>query len=243
VTADASALDADDTTVTDTTSSTVTVVEPSDETDPASAVSLSPSEATIGVDETTTFDVVVADADGGVGAIDATVALADSSVASITDLTVSGATNSETTDVTIAADGSSATVESVLLDTNDDGPVSVVTVTVTGDAVGSSDLSLTIDALGDESGTSYDVTDVTGASLTVVELGPIGDSANPPADLDGDGTFEDVNGDGTVDVLDVQVLFTYRDDETVANNPSKFDFNGDGTFDVVDVQALFANLP
>jgi hypothetical protein len=79
------------------------------------------------------------------------------------------------------------------------------------------------------------------ASLTVnnASLSPVGDFGDAPTDPDGDGTFEDVNGDGAVDLVDVRVLFANRDDPTIQNNPKAFDFNSDGTFDVVDVQAQF----
>jgi PKD repeat protein len=66
---------------------------------------------------------------------------------------------------------------------------------------------------------------------------PIGSA--PPTDPDGDGRYEDVNGDGEIDVVDVQALFANLDAPAVRDSPQAFDFNGDGTVDVVDVQALF----
>ena len=65
---------------------------------------------------------------------------------------------------------------------------------------------------------------------------------SPPTDPDGDGRYEDINGDGTFDIVDVQALFANLDSDVVQNNPEAFDFNGDGQVDVVDVQALFAEL-
>ncbi|MFC5973466.1 malectin domain-containing carbohydrate-binding protein [Halomarina salina] len=72
--------------------------------------------------------------------------------------------------------------------------------------------------------------------------GPIGEFANAPADPDGDGLYEDVNGDGSVDVGDAQALFANNDDPVVQNNVDAFDFNGDGSVDVGDAQALFASI-
>jgi hypothetical protein len=69
--------------------------------------------------------------------------------------------------------------------------------------------------------------------------GPVGEASNPPADPDGDGLFEDVNGDGERDVLDVQLLFTEFDGEA---DDLEFDFNTDGTVNIIDVQALFAQV-
>jgi hypothetical protein len=71
------------------------------------------------------------------------------------------------------------------------------------------------------------------------EMDPIGEFQNQPTDPDSDGRYEDINGDGESDIVDVQALFKNSDDETIQNNPDAFDFNGDGSVDVVDVQKLF----
>jgi hypothetical protein len=70
--------------------------------------------------------------------------------------------------------------------------------------------------------------------------GPVGDFENAPTDPDGDGVYEDVNGDGEVNVGDVQALFANDDGPVVQNNTAAFDVNGDGEVNVGDVQALFA---
>ncbi|QIO24603.1 malectin domain-containing carbohydrate-binding protein [Haloarcula sp. JP-L23] len=71
--------------------------------------------------------------------------------------------------------------------------------------------------------------------------GPIGDFENAPTDPDGDGKYEDVNGDGSVNVGDAQALFANSDDPVVQDNVEAFDFNEDGSVNVGDAQALFAN--
>ncbi|MFB6185677.1 MAG: NosD domain-containing protein, partial [Halobacteriaceae archaeon] len=58
-------------------------------------------------------------------------------------------------------------------------------------------------------------------------------------DLDDDGKYEDVNGDGTVNVVDVQALFYNREMDAIQNNTEAFDYNDDGEVNVVDVQVLF----
>jgi hypothetical protein len=88
-----------------------------------------------------------------------------------------------------------------------------------------------------EVSTSYDMS-ITGPEPE----GPPPITGDPPQDPDGDGEYEDVNGDGSVDVVDVQALFANLDDPAVRNNPDAFDFNGDGQVDVVDVQRLFNEL-
>jgi hypothetical protein len=72
-------------------------------------------------------------------------------------------------------------------------------------------------------------------------LDPIGDFENASTDPDGDGLYEDVNGDGEVNVGDAQAIFSNSNDSVVQNNTAAFDFNGDGSVNVGDAQALFAN--
>ncbi|WP_373188865.1 hypothetical protein [Halolamina sp.] len=131
------------------------------------AVSLKPNSVTATSGETTTYDVVVDTANGGVGAYNFIVSIADPSVASISDVTVGGNPSEQTTDVSIADDGASTDVTAVLADTNDTGSVTIATVTIQGDEGGTSDIGLTVDALGTESGESYTVTETAGASITV----------------------------------------------------------------------------
>jgi len=57
-----------------------------------------------------------------------------------------------------------------------------------------------------------------------------------PRDLDGDGRYEDINGDGEFTIQDVQLFFQ--------NNPRFYNFNDSDPADVTigDVQALFLDL-
>jgi PKD repeat protein len=63
-----------------------------------------------------------------------------------------------------------------------------------------------------------------------------------PRDLDGDGRYEDVNGNGRRDFADV-VLYFNQMTWIAANEPvAAFDFNANGRCDFADVTALFAAL-
>lgn len=128
-------------------------------------VSLTPDERTISESGSTTFDIVVADAAGGVGAYAVHVELDDPAVGTITNATVPG--SSGLVDVNVSEDGSAVSIEAALLDTADTGSVTVANVIVRGDDAGQSGVSLTVDALGDEDGNSYDVTGIEDASLQV----------------------------------------------------------------------------
>ncbi|WP_256685740.1 dockerin type I domain-containing protein [Halococcus qingdaonensis] len=86
-----------------------------------------------------------------------------------------------------------------------------------------------------------------GASGTIVERGeytaspePVGEFENPPQDLDEDGKYEDVDGDGELTKADAQALYDNLDDPAVKNNPDAFDFNGEGKVTQADAQALYA---
>lgn len=70
----------------------------------------------------------------------------------------------------------------------------------------------------------------------------VGNGEWQPTDPDGDGRTEDVNGDGTADISDVQWLLNNRHRSAVAANPDAFDFDGDGEVTVGDVLALFEEL-
>jgi hypothetical protein len=61
----------------------------------------------------------------------------------------------------------------------------------------------------------------------------------PPQDLDGDGVYRDLNGDGTVSLADVQLLFEHRTDMVIQDHAEFFDVDGDGTITLADVRALY----
>lgn len=67
---------------------------------------------------------------------------------------------------------------------------------------------------------------------------PIGDSVNPPQDLDGDGLYEDTNGDGRLTLEDPALLAFFMDSPAVQANTEAFDFNKDGRADFGDVTVL-----
>lgn len=92
---------------------------------------------------------------------------------------------------------------------------------------------------GDVEFIPWSVESIRDGEATCIGGQPIGDFQNQPTDPDGDGLYEDVNGDGESDIADAQALFANRENEVVQNNSNAFDFNEDGTVDVVDVQKLF----
>ena len=67
-------------------------------------------------------------------------------------------------------------------------------------------------------------------------------AAADPRDLDGDGRYDDVNGNGRKDFADV-VLYFNQMAWIAANEPvAAFDYNANGRCDYADVTTLFAAL-
>ncbi|MFH5801946.1 family 16 glycoside hydrolase [Haladaptatus sp. CMAA 1911] len=68
----------------------------------------------------------------------------------------------------------------------------------------------------------------------------VGDSS--PTDPDGDGHYEDINGDGEANYADVVDLFDNMEEDAVQDNAEAFDFNENGRLDFDDIVALFNSL-
>jgi PKD repeat protein len=64
-----------------------------------------------------------------------------------------------------------------------------------------------------------------------------------PRDLDGDGLYEDLNGNGRLDYDDVVRLFRYFDDPAIRECWQLYDFNRNGRLDYDDIVALFKKVP
>jgi hypothetical protein len=216
--------------------------ETDDSPDLEASVGLDPNSGSVAPDGQQSFAVRIEGAENGVGGYEMVIDVGDTEVASITD--VSPTKNPASAQIDIASDGSSADV-SVDMGGNgyDPGDGTVADLTVEGEGTGSTSLSLNNLTIRDTADATYDVTDVSGASVTVTDdIGPPPvDGEDPPQDHDGDGRYEDIDGDGEFSIADVQVFFENRDADVVQNNAKFFNFDGSEPADVTidDVQALF----
>lgn len=79
-------------------------------------------------------------------------------------------------------------------------------------------------------------------SLTVRALPAVAE--NPPQDLNRDGRYRDVNGDGEFTIADVQALFENLDSDAVQDSAAFYNFSdaNETRVTVFDVQALFTEL-
>ena len=128
-------------------------------------VALSPYDGPAEPGTTIEYEIVVENATGGVGSVNATVATNDTSVVRIENISTRREATFTRSDV--AAD--QATLAATGMDTLDSGPVTVATVTVVTDDPGYAALSLSVTALGDEEGRSYTVSETEGRVLAVRE--------------------------------------------------------------------------
>ena len=67
-------------------------------------------------------------------------------------------------------------------------------------------------------------------------------ASNPPRDSNGDGRYEDVNGNGRTDFNDVTVLFNGLSAVASAYPVQAFDFNTNARVDYGDVTVLYSKL-
>ena len=81
------------------------------------------------------------------------------------------------------------------------------------------------------------------AGIPAPPVGPVLPGMSDPAlDHDGDGHFEDVNGNGRSDFSDVVTLFLHLASPEVQDNATRFDFNLNDRVDFADVVVLFGDL-
>lgn len=142
-------------------------------------VELSPESDTITTGSTTEVDIVVTNATGGVGAVNVTVSLTPGDAATITDTSLDDSAYSVKTQTD--TDNTSVTVVGFGLDTIDSGSVVVGDLTVRGDTAETTDISLQVNGLGDESGSDYTINsaDRTSISVTSSSEGGSGDDETP----------------------------------------------------------------
>jgi hypothetical protein len=173
--------------------------------------------------------------------------VADPSVAEVSGVTYNPAL-SGLTDTTSRPFGTGhigwVDVNEVLQAPGGETGVLLATVTVTGKAAGSTTLKATMTTVTDDKGnnmipsSSLNSPSVTVGGGTVVTPAPIAGLAVRPADLNGDGLYEDIDGDGRITSADV-TLFFYNWHWIEENEPTAlFDYDRNGKIDFGDIVRL-----
>jgi len=161
------------------------------------------------------------------------------------ELDVSGADGGEEEDVRLEVGG----VEDGLSELTDDAiGTSVSTVAVDLESAGVDrtavdDVWLTF---GPEASGRIDLAEVRFAAGSDGDDGdgppPVGGSDDSPTDPDGDGEYEDLNGNGEVDYDDVVTYFDNMESEAMTDNAEYYDYNGNGDVDYADLVDLFGEV-
>ena len=128
---------------------------------------LSASSETTTVDEQTTVNVTVSEVPDGLSGFNVTLEVADPDVASVVGASVDD--DMGLTETAVADDGASVRLKGVDVEDvvqSGDGPVTLATVTLRGDATGSSALTIDADQVDDDDGRRIDPA-LGDASLTV----------------------------------------------------------------------------
>lgn len=207
----------------------------------STAVKFVPSTKTVPHDGTSVVDVVVANPASGIASYSFDASVADTNIATIEDVSIVGSSaDNSLTAIDISEDGSSTSVD-VAVGDHDEGKIA--SITVRGNTHENTTLSLSDVTVGDAEGDTYAISSLDTATIQVKGTPEPVVGEKQPTDTDGDGRFEDINGDGTVDIVDVSALFKNRNSPQIQNSEQFYDINGDGSFNIVDVNALFKLAP
>jgi PKD repeat protein len=139
-----------------------------------------------------------------------------------------------------SSSGPETTIESYEWAFGDGSTATGQQATHTYDSTGEYTVTLTVTTAAGDSDTAtktVSVTETGGGPPAVV-------GGDPPSDLDDDGLYEDIDGDGEFTVGDVQDLFENRNASVVQDNAEFFNFSGNDPDEVTieDVEALFMLL-
>ncbi|SEW02595.1 alkaline phosphatase PhoX [Natrinema salifodinae] len=193
---------------------------------------------------TGTADLTLSSVPDGLAGGRVTVSVEHADVAAITDASYHDALEL-TAGPTIADDGSTVEFRFADLDAEiEPGAMDVrlASIELEGTGTGTTDITVDVHALDADDGTAIEPQ----ARPGVVVTGPPpiggGSGGRAPTDLDGDGKFEDVNGNGRLDYDDVVALFDSIEDESVMLNVDAFDFNENGRIDYDDVTVLYDEI-
>jgi PKD repeat protein len=176
---------------------------------------------TLTVYSTSTIDIVLDRAPSGFSGYNLTISLQNASIAEIVSVeyptwaTFPGNASLPADSFWLHATDATYQIESG--DTN----ISLATLTLRGDTPGQGSITVTVNLMDNDEGYPMPV------------------QTNPPTDPDGDGLYEDINGNGRIDFDDVTVYFNNME-WIEANEPvACFDYNGNGRIDFDDMVRLF----
>ena len=176
----------------------------------------------------------------GFSGAEVTVSVSNPEVASITGVEFSEGLG--LTESSMSNDGSTVTIRAADTDRNVQAGgrhVPLATLTVRGDSTGTTDLQVGVNQMDNEDGNPIDANARTGVLVTGP---PTVTGGSAPTDTDGDGLYEDLNGNGRLDYEDIEILFSNFDADSVTMNKSAYDFNENGQLDFDDIVDLYQKV-
>ncbi|AKB36571.1 cell surface protein [Methanosarcina siciliae C2J] len=200
-----------------------------------------PASSSVSENESTEINLVASNFPAGLSGYNLTVVIDDPDVAEIVDIeypTWALITENST------LPGTSIYMKTVdLEDSVQEGAADVVlaTLTVSGKEKGSANLSIGVKRLEEDSGDSIEPALLAG-TIEVTLLSPLPDQEYAPKDLDGDGLYEDLTGNGEFSFVDIVAYFHNMDWIEENMQVEYFDFNGNGRIDFDDVVRMFAMI-
>ncbi|AKB36566.1 cell surface protein [Methanosarcina siciliae C2J] len=216
-------------------------IEVSDASGSTVTLYFDPENSSVSENESTEISLVASNFPAGFSGYNLTVAIDDPVVAEIVDI--------EYPSWALITQNSTLPRTSIYMKTVDledsvkEGAADVVlaTLTVSGKEKGSANLSIGVKRLEDDSGDSIEPALLAG-TIEVTLLSPLPDQEYAPKDLDGDGLYEDLTGNGEFSFVDI-VAYFHNMDWIEENMPVEyFDFNGNGRIDFDDVVDMFAMI-
>lgn len=214
-------------------STTITVGVPD-----TTGVKLVPSSGSASPQGQMTLDVVATGVGDGVTSYSVNISTDNTAIASLSS--VSLANSADTDNSATASDGSWALVDADLGSNSHAGAgeVTIATVTVDTGQEGTAQFSIDQASLASGSG-SYTIESTTGSTLSVSDVPTLPNAQGPVQDTDGDGTYEDVNGDGSANIFDALTLYNNLGTPAVDNNPDIFNYDGSGGVNIFDALQLY----
>jgi secreted PhoX family phosphatase len=194
----------------------------------------------VGYGATATADLTASALPQGFSGARVTVSVTNPEVATITGVEFPEALG--LTESSISEDGSTATLRFADVDGNVQAgglDVVVASLTVRGKDTGTTDLAVEVHQMDDEAGNAVGAEAREGVLVTGP---PTVGGGNAPTDVDGDGLYEDLNGNGRLDYEDIEMLFSSFDDDSVQLSKSAYDFNENGRLDYDDIVSLYEEV-
>jgi PKD repeat protein len=203
-------------------------------------LSFGPESASVIESQTTEINITVSSLPDGLAGYNLTVTLDDPDVAEIVGISYPSWVN-----ITENSFLPGSSVYMAALDGNDviqaeAEDVVLATLTVSGKDVGLANLSISVHRMDDDAG--YRIEPELATGEVEVTLFTLPGEENSPRDLDGDGLYEDLTGNGEFSFVDI-VAYFHNIDWIDENLPTEFfDFNGNGRIDFDDIVDMFGML-